>query len=152
MIRRRKGYYPRQRTVTWPLPTIGWVKNLKKTPSKTFKKLYVSLYCLPAPFQDSCLGGDSCCRWNGYRCGEGEGDCDSDFDCKLGLVCGKDNCKNPKNITGMIFFFKYIFGTVVFPVVLYNLLIHFHQCINQDKGHLDIKQFKQLRCLLRLLL
>lgn len=49
--------------------------------------------------RDSCLGGDSCCQWNGYRCGEGEGDCDSDFDCKLGLVCGKDNCKNPKNIT-----------------------------------------------------
>ena len=26
------------------------------------------------------------------KCGENEGDCDSDADCKAGLACGIDNC------------------------------------------------------------
>ena len=29
-------------------------------------------------------------------CGEGNGDCDTDEDCELALVCGTDNCKNAK--------------------------------------------------------
>ena len=39
-----------------------------------------------------CDGGDSCCGANGYKCGEGEGDCDSNNDCKPGLTCGSNNC------------------------------------------------------------
>ena len=27
-----------------------------------------------------------------YKCGIEEGDCDTNFDCKKGLKCGKDNC------------------------------------------------------------
>jgi len=38
-----------------------------------------------------CLGGDSCCTvWN--KCGDGEGDCDWDVECKRGLRCGSNNC------------------------------------------------------------
>ena len=40
----------------------------------------------------ACQGGDSCCGSDGYKCGVGEGDCDSDGDCAEGLRCGKDNC------------------------------------------------------------
>jgi len=39
-----------------------------------------------------CDGMDNCCGLGGYKCKEGEGDCDRDSDCQLGLVCGKDNC------------------------------------------------------------
>ena len=53
-----------------------------------------------------CFGGDSCCGSNGYQCGEGEGDCDYDSDCKPGLVCGKDNCKNPDIHPGVITILK----------------------------------------------
>jgi hypothetical protein len=38
-----------------------------------------------------CKGGDSCCTTRN-RCGEDEGDCDNDSDCKAGLKCGQDNC------------------------------------------------------------
>ena len=43
----------------------------------------------------TCNGGDSCCGANGYKCGEGEGDCDSDNDCQPGLICHQqlNNCK-----------------------------------------------------------
>jgi len=38
-----------------------------------------------------CTGGDSCCEpFN--KCGENEGDCDHNNDCKGDLVCGEDNC------------------------------------------------------------
>ena len=36
-------------------------------------------------------GANSCCTEDN-PCDEGEGDCDSDADCKSGLVCGQDNC------------------------------------------------------------
>jgi len=39
-----------------------------------------------------CFGGDSCCTPS-RRCGLGEGDCDSNSDCRRGLVCGHDNCR-----------------------------------------------------------
>ena len=39
-----------------------------------------------------CTGGDSCCT-NDNKCGEAEGDCDSDSDCLDGLKCGYDNCQ-----------------------------------------------------------
>merc|ERR1712198_765865 len=38
----------------------------------------------------NCNGGDSCCHG---QCLEGEGDCDYDSDCQLGLLCGDSNCK-----------------------------------------------------------
>ena len=34
----------------------------------------------------------SCCNFLPEKCGENEGDCDSDADCKNGLACGIDNC------------------------------------------------------------
>ena len=43
-------------------------------------------------FLTVCTGGDSCCTPNN-KCGEGEGDCDSDAECRRGLKCGQDNCK-----------------------------------------------------------
>ena len=39
----------------------------------------------------ACTGGDSCCT-SSNQCGENEGDCDSDADCKGDLKCGIDNC------------------------------------------------------------
>ena len=39
----------------------------------------------------ACNGGDACCsKMN--KCGEDEGDCDSDSHCKDGLKCGNSNC------------------------------------------------------------
>ena len=40
---------------------------------------------------DKCTGWDECCSHD-RQCGELEGDCDSDSDCRAGLVCGKNNC------------------------------------------------------------
>ena len=40
-----------------------------------------------------CYGDDDCCTINS-QCGEDEGDCDDDADCKPGLKCGIDNCSN----------------------------------------------------------
>ena len=38
-----------------------------------------------------CNGGDACCKpYN--KCGAGEGDCDTNNDCKEGLKCGTNNC------------------------------------------------------------
>ena len=42
-----------------------------------------------------CNGDDNCCT-SSIPCNEGEGDCDSDADCKSGLVCGHNNC-SPKD-------------------------------------------------------
>merc|ERR1711990_983852 len=42
-----------------------------------------------------CQGGSAswkCCQANGYKCGEGEGDCDNNDDCAASLVCGTNNC------------------------------------------------------------
>ena len=40
-----------------------------------------------------CQGGDRCCTPEN-KCGEDEGDCDTDNDCQEGLKCGQqlDNC------------------------------------------------------------
>ena len=35
------------------------------------------------------MGGDNCCVGH---CNVGEGDCDTDSDCKGNLVCGENNC------------------------------------------------------------
>lgn len=42
------------------------------------------------PVFDPARPDASFCRANGYRCDHGEGDCDTDADCKPGLVCGQD--------------------------------------------------------------
>jgi len=42
--------------------------------------------------QGHCTGGDDCCGKDGYKCGKGEGDCDTHSDCQHGLVCGSNNC------------------------------------------------------------
>ena len=40
-----------------------------------------------------CRGGESCCGPEATRtCGEGEGDCQGDWDCEGTLQCGEDNC------------------------------------------------------------
>ena len=43
-----------------------------------------------------CRGGGSCCGSlpddEKQNCGEGEGDCDYDFECIPGYICGDDNC------------------------------------------------------------
>ena len=39
----------------------------------------------------------SCCNFLTEKCGENEGDCDSDADCKTGLACGIDNCPSGGN-------------------------------------------------------
>ena len=48
-------------------------------------------------FEDMCCrGGGSCCGSlpddEKQNCGEGEGDCDYDFECIPGYICGDDNC------------------------------------------------------------
>ena len=47
-------------------------------------------------FSLGCQGGDTCCTPDN-KCGEDEGDCDSDNDCQEGLKCGVDNCSNKGN-------------------------------------------------------
>ena len=44
-----------------------------------------------------CDGVSNCCI-PGIPCDEGEGDCDSNLDCREGLDCGHNNC--PKNDGG----------------------------------------------------
>ena len=41
-----------------------------------------------------CRGANSCCKSNNeaLRCGDDEGDCDSDDECKNGLRCGTRDC------------------------------------------------------------
>ena len=43
-----------------------------------------------------CHGGNTCCTPDN-KCGEDEGDCDTDNDCQDGLKCGEDNCSNKGN-------------------------------------------------------
>ena len=38
-------------------------------------------------------GDDGCCDRGSYKCGYGEGDCDSDSDCSGSLACGNNNCR-----------------------------------------------------------
>jgi len=42
---------------------------------------------------DKCYGGSSCCSEE-YPCGLGEGDCDSNSECRGDLRCGTNNCAN----------------------------------------------------------
>ena len=35
---------------------------------------------------------EECCSYIRGKCGEGDGDCDSDDECEGSLKCGKDNC------------------------------------------------------------
>ena len=50
--------------------------------------LFYSLFLFP----EYCAGSSSCCGVDGYLCDVQEGDCDTDADCKPGLVCGSNNC------------------------------------------------------------
>ena len=45
----------------------------------------------------ACNGGDSCCTPT-HKCGEDDGDCDIDADCKVGLKCGEDNCSQKSDM------------------------------------------------------
>ena len=45
----------------------------------------------------ACTGGVSCCTTTN-KCGEDEGDCDIDSDCKDGLQCGTDNCSQKSGL------------------------------------------------------
>ena len=76
-----------------------------------------------------CFGGDSCCGSNGYQCGEGEGDCDYDSDCKPGLVCGKDNCKNPDIHPGVITILKVFFQDLLYTTPIFNVKKCFYKCL-----------------------
>lgn len=40
----------------------------------------------------ACLGENDGCCTAAAPCGEGDGDCDSDLECRWPLVCGVDNC------------------------------------------------------------
>ena len=54
------------------------------------------IYNLTYYYSDKCLGRkgeDSCCTREN-PCNEGEGDCDNDYHCAEGLVCGNNNCQN----------------------------------------------------------
>ena len=44
-----------------------------------------------------CMGGNECCS-DTNKCGEQEGDCDSDVDCIDGLLCGEDNCRRNNDL------------------------------------------------------
>ena len=61
--------------------------------------MYVYVIHLGALGQNCRMGATNwdCCKPS-RQCGLGEGDCDSDLDCKAGLKCGGDNCRpyNPK--------------------------------------------------------
>ena len=55
--------------------------------SKTIICLFLHLGCTATdPYSGSC------CNFLPEKCGENEGECDSDADCKAGLSCGIDNC------------------------------------------------------------
>ena len=55
--------------------------------AKKFIGIYLLLGCTAtAPYDGSC------CNALTEKCGENEGDCDSDAHCKAGLACGTDNC------------------------------------------------------------
>ena len=45
-------------------------------------------------YLEKCSAGNTdknCCSAS-HKCGENQGDCDNDSDCKHGLKCGTDNC------------------------------------------------------------
>ena len=58
---------------------------------------YSQFSCLIFPFFAlyqgiHCVGQGGCCSRNS-PCKAGEGDCDHDLECGVGLVCGTNNCK-----------------------------------------------------------
>jgi len=56
--------------------------------------MYAADCCISAgPTCDGSTNAWSCCS-STNKCGEGEGDCDSDSECQSGLVCGTDNCQS----------------------------------------------------------
>ena len=50
-----------------------------------------------------CNGQENCCHKDN-KCGENEGDCNSDSDCKEGLKCGSNNCAQTKRIVNQTSF------------------------------------------------
>ena len=60
-------------------------------PAIIFSKNIICLFLLLGCTATHPYSG-SCCYFLSEKCGENEGDCDSDADCKAGLACGIDNC------------------------------------------------------------
>ena len=53
--------------------------------------IFLMLAGKSSAFKKICNGVDNCCSED-TKCGEMEGDCNSDKDCKEGLKCGENNC------------------------------------------------------------
>ena len=74
---------------TYLLLSYFWIYHQIKC-ADFFQKNYWSFLLLGCTATDPYSG--SCCNFLTEKCGENEGDCDSDAHCKAGLTCGIDNC------------------------------------------------------------
>ena len=63
-----------------------------------------------------------CCDKKSNKCGENEGDCDTDNDCKAGLKCGTKNAKNCPSGFPSYYYCCYK------PLALGNLFLLFQHC------------------------
>jgi len=82
-------------TTTTTTTTTPIVKDIVKENGHISPNTTAATTVATTVAQGKCLGGDSCCT-SSNPCGEGEGDCDKNHDCKENLLCGKDNCKRSK--------------------------------------------------------
>merc|ERR1712126_664692 len=65
--------------------------NLSTPKMKLWLVSVLVIFYIIDPSTSSCVGGDTCCTPNN-KCGQWEGDCDTNNDCQEGLECGTDNC------------------------------------------------------------
>jgi len=89
----KKGVKDDSETVYWR-EWRGQDESLKTTKMmvRKMKRKYnlPSKYIRPSECKEEWTW--TCCT-SQYKCGEGEGDCDGDWDCKPGLRCGRFNCR-----------------------------------------------------------
>ena len=64
---------------------------ITKTNTSRSKLIFSLILIISVNASRICVGGDACCSERN-KCGEMEGDCDSDIDCLEGLKCGENNC------------------------------------------------------------